>query len=251
MNDDNLFIPRLCEHLLPIERETHNVLGKRASFFIDVWDDCMSICDAISSAYPDQHGNLLHHYFHGLIKELYWFHFYFVSGNYTIISARMRFCWEAIYRAYYAERYAGVNPPGPSPDDKLRWLEQKRPNWNELRQILHALFPLAARENDVAAFYDALWKNLHRFVHPSEEVTLRSIDETALHVRDGFDERWALDTIETGLHVFDVIWVAVLSFYPLAAARIAHPSLRVKYVIVTDALRRMHESDQSVFVGRL
>ncbi len=41
----------------------------------------------------------------GLFKEAGWFHSIFVAGNYPLLLSQIRFVWESMFRAYFAEHY--------------------------------------------------------------------------------------------------------------------------------------------------
>src|SRR5262249_24865985 len=149
-----LWVQEMCGRLAEIERETLEQLGEtKGGFFVNVANDCLDINCAIQDAYPGQH-NLVLHTSWGVFKEVGWFHFFFVSGNYPILLSRLRFVWESVYRAYFAENHplGGQQPwpaPGPSPDDKLAWLDEHERdlNWDRcLEPVLRRSFPLADRE---------------------------------------------------------------------------------------------------------
>ncbi len=53
---------------------------------------------------------------------------------------------------------------------------------------------------------------------------------------DIFDEKWALETIETATMVFDLVWLAVLTRFPECTETLAQKGLRLDYPIVTAAL---------------
>jgi hypothetical protein len=42
------------------------------------------------------------------------------------------------------------------------------------------------------------------------------IGESALHVTDGFDREWALETVDIAADVFDLVWLAILGHHPAA-----------------------------------
>jgi hypothetical protein len=212
----------MCGRLAEIERETLEQLGEtKGGFFVNVANDCLDINSAIQDAYPGQH-NLVLHTSSGVFKEVRWFHFFFVSGNYALLLSRLRFVWESVYRAYFAENYplGGQQPwpaPGPSPDDKLTWLDahERDLNWDRcLAPVLRRAFPLADREAEVRAHYEARWQGLHKYVHPSAYLAGRMIGESALHVTDSFDREWALETVGIASEVFDLVWLAVLGHHP-------------------------------------
>ena len=61
-----------------------------------------------------------------------------------------------------------------------------------------------------------VWQSLNHCVHPSDELRLRLVDESALLVKDAFDEGWARETIETASTVFGLIWLVVMRRFPTA-----------------------------------
>ena len=227
-----LWVEEMCRRLAPIERETLEKLGEeKGGFFIQVADDWLKIHSAVMDAYPGEKGhNLVLHTFRGLFKEVRWFQLFFVSGNYPLLLSRLRFVWESVFRAYFAENYplGSHQPwpaPGPSPDDKLAWLEERERgrglNWDGcLEPVLRSVFPLADREEEVRKFYNALLKELHKFVHPSAYQAGKMIGDSALHVTDNFDEKWALEAVEIASRVFDLVWLAILRHHPAAFERV-------------------------------
>jgi hypothetical protein len=57
------------------------------------------------------------------------------------------------------------------------------------------------------------------------------LDDSALHVRDGFDEDWARQTADIGGKVFDLVWLVIFSHHPDAFDRIE--SLEGRYPVVS------------------
>lgn len=231
MSDNRkLWVEEMCSHLAEIERETRDKLGEgKSDFFVNVANDWIEINSALIDAYPGEEGyNLVVHTFRGLFKEVCWFHFFFVSGNYPLLLSRLRFVWESVFRAYFAEHYP-LGPfqvwpvPGPSSDDKVAWLEEheRELNWNRcLEPVLRAVFPLADRQSHVRDYYKGLWQELHKYVHPSAYLAGKMIGESALHVTDSFDEEWAGETIEVAAKVFDLVWLVILGHHPNAFDRV-------------------------------
>jgi hypothetical protein len=235
------WIEQHCAHLVRIERETIEKLGEeRAGFFACAANDCVTVSAAVTDAYPGQQScNLVLLTLWGLFKEAYWFHSFFVAGNYPVLLGRLRFVWESMFRAYFAEHYP-VGPckkwdtPGPTGDDKLVWLDEhgKDLRWDTcIEPVLRAVFPLAAREQEVRDHYNELFKYLHRYAHPSGYLTGRMFEATALHARDAFDEEWASRTVKIGAEVFDLIWMAVFAHHPDAFERVE--PLSGKYPVVS------------------
>jgi hypothetical protein len=245
-----LWIEEMCRLLAPIERETLEKLGEETGrFFLRVTDDWLKINSAVMGVYPGEQGyNLVLHTFLGLFKEVYWFQFFFVSGNYPLLLSRVRFVWESIFRAYLAENYP-LGPrqplpvPGPSLDDKVAWLEKRERergrgrnlNWDGcIEPVLRSVFPLADREKKVRDFYQAQYKELHQYVHPSVYLGEKMIGESALHVIDNFDDELALEAIRAASNVFDLVWLTVLRHHPLAFERVeslcgGYPILKILF----------------------
>ena len=225
-----LWVEEMCRLLAPIERETLEKLGEeKGRFFIWVANDWLKINSAVMDVYPGEQGyNLVLHTFWGLFKEVYWFHFFFVSGNYPLLLGRLRFAWESVFRAYLAENYPLGSQrswpvPGPSPDDKLTWLEEREKilGWDQcIEPVLTTVFPLAGREKEIRDFYKVQLQELHKYVHPSANLAGKMIGESGLHVTDNFDEAWALEAVRVASTVFDLVWLAVLRHHPLAFERV-------------------------------
>src|SRR5260370_14081154 len=133
------YIEQHCARLVPIERETLEKLGEeKGGFFVSLANDWLAINSAVMEAYPGkQCCNLVVLTFWGLFKEVCWFHSFFVAGNYPLLLSRLRFVWESLFRAYFAEHYPiGLcregDPPRPSPGDKLGRLDGpgQDPRWD-------------------------------------------------------------------------------------------------------------------------
>jgi hypothetical protein len=234
-------IEAMYGHLAEIERRTAKRLGKKANLFLYIANDWIDIHHAILDAYPKgKCESFMLVTFWGLFKEIYWFHFFFSVGNYPLLLSRLRFVWESVFRAYFAETYKprsakDLEPPGPSADDKVEWLEmhEKYLRWgNCIKLVLCQVFPLAGKEKEVLEHYEGLWQRLHRYVHPSAYLANRLVGPAALHATDNFDKEWAIEAIDIATHVFDLVWMAVLAFYPEAFAKLAQGGLRTPYPIL-------------------
>jgi hypothetical protein len=241
------YIEEMCGRLVEIERRTLKRLGKKSGHFVNIANDWIDISSAILDAYPKAELNsfvLLT--FWGLFKELCWFHFYFCAGNYPLLLSRLRFVWESVFRACFAETYRphsakAWETPGPSADDKVAWLEEheKDLRWgNCLQVVLCQVFPLSAREKVVREHYKQRWLGLHRYAHPSAYLASRMIGPAALHVKDNFDKSWAVETIDIATDIFDLVWLAVLSFYPKAFDKLAQEGLLVDYPVLSLVFRK-------------
>jgi len=226
----SLWVEDMCRRLAPVERETLATLGEeKGGFFARVVEDWFKIDAALLEAYPGERAySLVLHTFRGLLKEVSWFHLFFVAGNYPLLLSRLRFVWESVFRVYLAEHYP-LGPhqswaaPGSSPDEKLAWLEEHERdlNWDRcMEPVLRAVFPRADREKEVRDSYKALFQELHKYVHPSAYLAGKMIGESVLHLIDNFDERWAREAVEVAREVFDLVWLAVLQHHPEAFERV-------------------------------
>ena len=224
-----LWVEEACSRLSEIERQTQESLGEDGDFFVNVANDWIEINSALIDAYPGEQGHtLVIHTFQGLFKEVCWFQFFFVSGNYPLLLSRLRFVWESVFRAYFAEHYPLGPPqswpvPGPSPDDKFGWLEnyERYLNWDRcIEPTLRDVFTLADREQKVREYYLGLWQELHKYVHPSAYLAGKMIADSTLHLTDNFDEEWARETLNIASTVFDVLWLAILGHHPDAFDRL-------------------------------
>jgi hypothetical protein len=233
----------MCDRLADIEQITVDRLGeKKGHQFVLIIDDWLAINGAIFDSYRhDELNNLVLLTFWGVFKELTWFHFLFVSGNYPLLKSRLRFVWESMFRARYAQTYSGPQMPGPSPDDKVAWLEaqERHLRWsNCIEPVLRELFTLADRDQEVRDHYHERWNELHRYVHPSAYLAGRMIGDSALHFTDKFDEGWALDTIAAATDVFDLVWLTVLKTFPKAGDRLFEQKLSADYPILNLAFEK-------------
>ena len=102
--------------------------------------------------------------------------------------------------------------------------------------VLRNILPLVAQDSQVREHYAALWKGLHKYVHPSGQLADRKIGPTALHVVDAFDQQWAVDILATARDVFDIILLAVLRTFPKAVDLITQEGLSLDYPLLTGAL---------------
>jgi hypothetical protein len=236
------FVRFLCEHLGAVEKKTVRELGlKRGNFFATLYSDCLEIFSAVAEAYaPSGRVNLVFHALAGTLKELHWYQFLFVSGNYPLLNSRLRFVWELMFRCYYSQTYAGRDAPGPSADEKMQWLvtQCRTLNWNTIAEVLKKLFPLEKTEQAaLIAKYKTLWEALNLYVHPSGDLLLRMIDTSALHLNDGFDRQWALDTIDNAGQVFELVWFAVIHYHLDSMPALAKRKLHGKYLLLPRILK--------------
>lgn len=225
-NKQLTWIEQQCAHLVPIERQTIEILGeKKAAFFLNASNDSVRVGAAVYKAYPADTGfDLMLPTLGELFKEARWFHTLFVAGNYSLLISRLRFIWESIFRAYFVEHYPMGDSrewplPGQSNEEKLLWLEvhgHKLNLKNCIKPVLLAVFPHAARDESIFKNCQDMFLYLHKYAHPSAYLLDRKMVKPALLFTDAFDEEWAMQTLDIGTRVFSLIWMAVFAHYPNA-----------------------------------
>jgi len=244
------------EYLHKIAEETFGSLGKKqAGYFTSLANDWIDIVGAIFDTYSKDAltDSLMYIYFSGLFKEVYWLQLLFLAGNYPLLHRSLRFLWEMIFRAYYADTYVhkspdNPEPPGPTVDDKVEWLarhEREIFQWRKfMKPILLRLLP-QVRGTEIEECYKSLWDNLNEYVHPSKALLDRMVVDVPGSLRtDSFDKEWALETIEAATMIFDLVWLAVISRFPRCAGLLAQKPLHVRYPIVTAALKNFSAIEQ-------
>jgi hypothetical protein len=106
--------------------------------------------------------------------------------------------------------------------EKDAWLEsiERDLNWTSLiKTVLEEILPLS-EHCAIEPYYHALFRRLHRAVHPSVFIRKRT-EQSAQLMLDTFDPAWAEETIQEAKDVFDIIWLAVFKRYPRAAASLS------------------------------
>jgi hypothetical protein len=224
----------LFDHWRQVADETVRHLGEeKAALFVHLYNDALAIFGAVFDVYPEE--ERLHSpvfvEFMGLSRELNSFHALFLCGNYRLVLTQLRFNWERVFRARYADLYAqehpgAADPPGPTIDDKHEWLmaRERWLGWNDcIVPVLAHLFT-ASDQADIGSHFRPLWERLNRCVHPSGELREKLAAEPTLHVLDAFDQAWAEETHADAVEVFGLIYLAVLSRFPKAVpALLADP----------------------------
>jgi hypothetical protein len=117
-------------YLIEVAEQTVQNLGKnQACQFAELANDWIDLEDAIRQAYPKEElfRSLVHHDFVELFKEARWFGLLVLCGNYPMVYRNLRYAWEMMFRAYYADTYAQHFPSetdhlGLSADDKAALL---------------------------------------------------------------------------------------------------------------------------------
>jgi hypothetical protein len=226
-------LQKYVDHFIGRHREvaerTAAELGEdRALQFVSLQSDWVVLIGAIIKAYPEltappsgelpeAAGSLVLIDLQGLLLELDRQQFAFLGGHYAAIGRSQRYVWELMYRALWADTYAEAfpgkgHPPGPTPDDKAKWLKkrERKMDWRSVVQpLLRRLLPSV----DIRQFAK-VWTKLNHVVHPSWELRDRLINPTGLLVADNFDADWAAEVLSDAATVFDLIWLAVLHRFP-------------------------------------
>jgi hypothetical protein len=76
------------------------------------------------------------------------------------------------------------------------------------------------------------------------------IDESALLVRDWFDEQWARESITAAADIFDVIWLAVLHQFPNAIPLLKNPKTCAMCPMTRALLRPTHQTGITLAADR-
>lgn len=228
--------------------ETKRILGgDKAHFFVDIYNDALDIQFAISDVYPKQERtSLVYADFMGVCKEIHWLHVMFLAGNYPLLLARLRFIWELIFRALYADTYEQQRetqrePPGPTVDKKHWWLEseERRLGWGSVMlPVLRKLFK-ATDMKEIEECFKPAWDALNCYVHPSAMLRYDLIEESSLLFRDAFDENLANKSLHYAKEIFELVWLAVLWRFPKAKSRLlADPNVFTKCPRVRSMLEK-------------
>ncbi len=236
-----------------IERETVEGLGeKNAHVFLAIWNDYFEFENAIEQVYPQDKRteSLVAVRLWEFSRELHTLQVLFLCGNYALLRGRLRFIWEMIFRAFYADTYEKKCPsdpdvPGPSLDEKSLWLEKLeekgRLRWNKVMEpILSRIIPLTQQAKNLD-YCHKLWKNLNNYVHPTHSLVEEMIDHDALLI-DRFNEEWAKATIAVATDVFDLIWLVVFERFPGCAKIVASQGLGVQYPATDGVLKKLLEA---------
>jgi hypothetical protein len=230
---DKTYFDQFFPGLAKAQQETFARLGEeKGGHFVNIANDAIDISGAVLGTYRPEIQKLVLLRFFGMLKEVRWFHLFFLAGNYALLNARLRFVWESMFRAFWADHDPTIS--GLSLDDKAALLRKREKNlgWDScIAPTLRQMFPLAAKEQQVLDDYHELWKRLNEYVHPSMNVTDKLLDPQGLLVLDGFHEEWALETLELGTGVFDLAWLAVLRTFPKAWDKL--DGLSVDYPILS------------------
>ena len=137
-----------------------------------------------------------------------------------MLLGRLRFIWELIFRALYAD--ICEQESGPTVDDKHEWLaaSENRMGWPNL--MLPVLRQVFAQDDEKAIrdCFKPIWETLNGYVHPSATLREDLIEDSGLLFRDAFDENLASKSLHYASQVFDLLWLAMLWRFPKAKARL-------------------------------
>jgi hypothetical protein len=236
--------------LVEVAEETIEKLGKEEAWsFVDLANDWLDISGALSDSYrrDDLFNSLVHADFTGLFQLVRWQQLHFLAGNYAALYRDLRFAWEVMLRAYFADMYSELKPgrndgPEATVDAKIAWLENRYVNWRDtLEPTLWHVFPPAASDMEVRDYFRGLWGKLNRYVHPSQEFRYRMIGERPLLLTDGFDETWAKEGLSVTSDVFDLIWLTVLGRFPASATLVSVANTFRLCPLTKAMVQSMHE----------
>lgn len=201
------------------ETTKRRLATKQSHCFVNLYNDWLDIWGGILDAYSKDVllTSLVVADLFSVGKELHWMHRLLHWGNYPLIHRNLRYVWELMFLAHFADTVEVAVPkiadiPGESVDAKAAWLKRhdRCTNWQSVvRPLLEKVINRGDRR-----YYSSLWAGLNRSVHASLELRHRLIDESALAVKDAFDRQWAQETCHIASGVFDAIWLLVLRRFP-------------------------------------
>jgi hypothetical protein len=226
----NLF-RQLISHLEPTAEETLARLSPdEARVFTELGNDQIDISGAVLDAYgrDDLLNSLVFYDFKGLPKQLLALGLDLLCGRYEDVRRGLRFAWESIFRAFYADCYPMLCPtdpdqPGPTLDHKAAWLEGREKKLNRdtvILPVLRHLLP-AWSEAEVLGQFKPVWDRLNAAAHPSADWRVSGVQESVRHAWLNFDEAQARQLVSDAREVFAVVWVAALKRFPRAVAKLA------------------------------
>ncbi len=224
-NDLNLFNSAVDAFRKTAEETARTIKPIEAALFVDLSNDLIDVTRAILDAYPrdDLLTSLVWYDLAALTQQLFGMGFDFECGRYAEVGRGLRFAWESVFRAFYADRYFTLNSspndsPGPSLDEKVDWLDKRHLSWNTLiLPILRHVFPAWSEDERTVQFHP-IWKRLNSVVHPSADWRLSGIGESTRHLWFHFDEGLARQLLGDASEVFALIWLITLNCFPLAVS---------------------------------
>lgn len=243
MDSTSQFLASIFSRVREVAQQTVDALGEeRANQFTQMSADGLVIALEIQGHYrQEQLTSLVNAQLWGLLKELKWLQVLFLAGNYPLVKGRLRYLWEAMYRAYFVETHEDDAVRLRGPDEKLQWIEDQKPrlDWRTcLQPALFKVLPQAETHPEVLKYCKELWDDLNQYVHPSMYLQHRLVDDSSLLVADNFDPAWAEDTLRAGLRIADLIWLAVLTCHEKVIGSVAKERLDLDYPLTRILLHR-------------
>jgi hypothetical protein len=226
MNEQN---PNLFNSAIALLRATAEETARRippeeSALFVGLSNDAIDILGAVQNAYPlaDLQNSLVVFDSVAIHQQLFGMGLDFLCGRYAEVGRGLRFAWESIFRAFYADQYlilkpGASNPPPPKLDDKTAWLETQNLNWNTILSVLRRLFPPAS-DGELLDQFRPIWKRLNAVAHPSVEWRESGVGESVRHTWFHFDESLARQLLADAREVFTLIWLALLRCFPKATS---------------------------------
>jgi hypothetical protein len=218
---------------LELHRETRErtvaALGDDAFAFAEFAHDALDLQLAVIDCYPEEWltNSLVGAFLPLLLKDLNGLQPDFLHARYPEIGRTLRHLWEQVFRGLYVDRYAEVHPdaadpPGPTVDDKLDWLEAHEAGMNWQTVIvpgLHHVLP-GWTAGEIGAHFHTVWRRLNRVVHPSAGLVRSGFGDCPRHLFNHFDDGLARQLLADARAVLTVIWCAVMARFPKVIPRL-------------------------------
>lgn len=203
------------------------------SAFVTVMTSAIDLRCALTTAYDeiDLPDRLLALDALTLDRHLYEMYVDFYSGRYESAGRTLRFLWEMLFRADFADQYAERKPnatdgPGETLDDKVRWLhcweKKKGLNWNTVVAGFKDLFPTAV--SVAVAYFRPIWDRLNEVVHPSGHWRDASAGDSSRIAWPNFDADLARQLLADLIAVVPLFWWLILLRHPKAVQHLDNPA---------------------------
>jgi hypothetical protein len=232
MSDTGLF-DSAVEMFRETANETARVIPQdQTALFVNLSNDALLIGGAVQNAYPQDEllTSLVLFDLGAIHHQIFGMGFDFWCGRYAEVGRALRFAWESIFRAFYADHYlilkpGAKDPPGSSLDEKTEWLDQWRQPWNTIvLPVLRHTFSNWSEE-ELRGHFRPLWDRLNSVAHPSHDWRISGVGESARHIWFHFDEQLARQLLADASEVFSLIWLVVAQRFPDAVpALVADPN---------------------------
>lgn len=207
------------------EETARNLTAAELAIFPDLCLDATELRSALFKAYsePELSGSLLATDVFGLARHLFELNYDLYAGRYESAGRTLRFLWELAFRSHLAD----TEQPGLTIDEKVAWLEQRkpRPDWSTC--VAPRILTLFATGDptEVTARFKTIWDRLNQFAHPSGPWRFSTVEESGRFAWPHFDANLCRQLLADVNEVVALVWLLVLHQFPKAQGTFADPAL--------------------------